>query len=168
MTVADYIMQAAVDHGIRHVFTVPGGFSMYLGEAAEHHPQLECVYTHHEQAAAVAAAGYFHASKTPALVIVTAGPGVLNTISGVAAAWLDNTPLLIVSGQVKRDDVGVTDRPRFMPVLPTTTIVKSLTSYATLVTDVSEIQEKMAKALAAMESGPVWVDVPLDVQSAEL
>lgn len=165
-TVADHIMQSAVDHGIRHVFSVPGGHCQYLGEAADYHPDLEVIYTHHEQAAAVAALAYFNAIKTPAMCLVTAGPGVMNALTGVAAAWLDRVPMLVVSGQVKRDDLGNTVRPRFAPILPTVEIVRPFTAYAaSLASWVAG--NPMEYVLERMADGPVWVDVPLDCQIAE-
>lgn len=166
-TVSDLIMQAAVDHGIRHVFCVPGGHAMYLNEASAAHPDLEVIYTHHEQAAAVAASAYFCASKRPAMVMPTAGPGVMNALTGVAAAWLDRVPMLVVSGQVKRDDLGNTDRPRFAPILPTIDIVRPFTAYATSLAP-WVAGNPMEYVLERMDDGPVWVDVPLDCQIAEV
>lgn len=167
-TVADYLMDAAVEHGIRHCFIVPGGHAMFLNEAADHHADLELVHVHHEQAAAAACEAYYRASGQMAMCLVTAGPGVTNAITGVAAAFLDAIPMLVLSGQLKRDDLGITARPSFTPLLPTTTLVKPITAYAALVTGPSEVRQHVAKAMAAVHRGPVWLDVPLDVQASEL
>lgn len=167
-SVADYIMDTAVQHAIRHCFMVPGGHAMYLNEAVDNHPDIEVIHCHHEQAAAVACEAYYQQCGRMAMCLVTAGPGVMNALAGVAAAWLDNVPMLVVSGQIKRDDLGVMDRPRWSPLLPTTSIVKPFVSYATLITGPSEIEDRMAKAFAASNNGPVWIDVPLDVQASEL
>ena len=167
-TTADFIMESAIAAGIRTVFTVPGGHAMYLNEAADFHPHLEVVHVHHEQTAAVAAEAYFHASKRPAMVLVTAGPGVMNALSGVAAAYLDAVPMLVISGQVKRDDIMTTDRPSFAPVLPTTSMVLDITCYAATVYDAKFVEYEFSLARTAMVDGPVWLDVPLDVQASEL
>ena len=164
-TVADHLVNAAVEHGITTCFMVPGGHAMYLNEAVDFHPGMTTVHVHHEQAAAVAASAYFCASKRPAMVMPTAGPGVMNALTGVAAAWLDRVPMLVVSGQVKRDDLGNTARPRFAPILPTVDIVRPFTAYATSLTPAAD---PMWYVLERMEDGPVWVDVPLDCQIAEV
>ena len=168
MNVADYVMNTFVEHGGKHVFTVPGGHCQYLSEAADFHPELEVVYFVHEQAAAVAAEGYYHASKRAAMVLVTAGPGVLNAISGVAAAYLDAVPMLVISGQMKRDDLHSMKRPTFAPMLPTLELVKSITDYVAIVTDQSKVKNCMTEAMLAVYGGPVWLDIPLDIQSTEL
>jgi len=162
--VADYIMDAAVAHGIRHVFSVPGGFSMYMGESAAHHPDIEVIYCGHEQAAAIAAQGYCYAAGRPAMVLVTAGPGLTNTIT----AFLDGVPMLILSGQMKTDDLGLTGFPRFAPLLPTVELVRPITCYAALVDRPGIARHYMTEALEMMERGPVVLDIPLDIQAAEL
>ena len=141
---------------------------MYLNEAADAHPDLTVINVHHEQAAAIACEGYYRASSRMALCMITAGPGVMNCLTGVAAAWLDRIPMFVVSGQLKRDDLGVTERPRWSCELPTTTLAKPITAYASLVTGQSEIKDKTTKALEASKNGPVWLDIPLDVQIAEV
>ena len=168
MRVADYIMDAAVAHGIRHVFSVPGGFSMYMGESAAHHPDLDVIYCHHEQACAVAAQGCYYAAGRPAMVLLTAGCGAVNSLTGVAGAFLDGCPMLVVSGNLKTADLNMTGFPRFAPLLPIIEVVRPITRYAVDIENPRTVRHHMTEALEAMQRGPAWIDVPLDVQAAEI
>ena len=106
---ADWLMDALVGHGVSHAFMVAGGGAMHLNDAAGAEPGLSVVCTLHEQAAAIAAETYTKASGRLALCLVTTGPGGTNAITGVAGGWLDSTPMIVISGQVKRADlVGTT------------------------------------------------------------
>ena len=134
-------------------------------------PGLEVVCTLHEQAAAIAAEAYWKASGDLALCLVTAGPGGTNAITGVAGGWLDSTPMVIVSGQVKRADlVGSTGvRQRGVQELDLVSIVRSITKYSAMVTEPATIRYHLERALHLATTGrpgPVWLDVPLDVQGA--
>jgi acetolactate synthase-1/2/3 large subunit len=168
---ADWIMSALVSAGIRHAFAVTGGGAMYLDDAAGACEGLEVVFTLHEQAAAVAAETYRKVSGRTALCLVTTGPGGTNAITGVAGAWLDSTPMIVVSGQVKRADLvrntGV--RQRGVQEVDIVSLVGPVTKEAVLVDDPSRVRYAVERALylsTAGRPGPVWLDIPLDVQAA--
>jgi len=101
--VADYIVGRLADHGIGHVFMVTGGASMHLNDAFGTESRIKKVYCHHEQACAIAAEGYARISGKPGIVNVTAGPGGINALNGVFGAWTDSIPMIVISGQVKRE-----------------------------------------------------------------
>ena len=103
MRVAEYVIQRAVALGIDQAFLVTGGGAMYLNDAIGHTAGLSWLCTHHEQAAAMAAEGYARVTGRPALVNVTTGPGGINAINGVFGAWTDSIPMVVISGQVKRE-----------------------------------------------------------------
>ncbi len=152
---------------------VAGGGAMHLDDAAGAQPGLEVVCTLHEQAAAIAAETYTKVCGELALCLVTTGPGGTNAVTGVAGAWLDSTPMLVVSGQVKRADlVGRTGvRQRGVQEVDIVSIVRPITKYAALVDDPATIRRHLEEALWHAKSGrpgPVWLDVPLDVQAAKV
>src|SRR5512133_2337996 len=103
MTVSDFIAHRLCEAGLRHVFMVTGGAAMHLNDAFGHHPGLRCIFMHHEQSAAMAAESYARLTGGPAVVNVTSGPGALNALNGVFGAWTDSLPMLVISGQVRRD-----------------------------------------------------------------
>jgi acetolactate synthase-1/2/3 large subunit len=164
-------MDTLVQHGIEKVFMVAGGGAMYLNDAVGAHPGLDVICVLHEQAAAIAAEAYAKVAGKLALCLVTAGPGGTNAITGVAGGWLDSTPMIVISGQVKRADlVGTSQvRQRGVQELDLSTIVKSITKCAVMVTEPAHIRHDLERALyLAMTGrpGPVWIEVPLDVQAA--
>jgi len=171
--VAKYIADFVSEHGIEHVFTVTGGGAMHLNDAFGHHPQLKSIYNHHEQACAIAAEGYARLTGKLAVVCVTSGPGGTNAITGVLGGWLDSIPMFVVSGQVKRE---TTIRARNLDMrqlgdqeYDIVASVKPMTKYAEMVLDPNDIRYHMEKAWYLCQNGrpgPVWIDVPLDVQAA--
>ena len=100
---ADYVVQKLVEHGVRHVFLVTGGGAMHLNDAIAREPRLRYICNHHEQASAMAAEGYARVTGTIGFVNVTAGPGSLNALNGVFGAFIDSVPMLVISGQAKRE-----------------------------------------------------------------
>src|ERR1700730_3036011 len=104
MRLADYVMRFIAQQGVKHVFLVTGGGAMHLNDALARSSDLTFVCNHHEQASAIAAENYSKATNNLGVVMVTAGPGGTNAITGVAGAWFDSTPMLVLSGQVKRAD----------------------------------------------------------------
>ncbi|MBR5773722.1 MAG: thiamine pyrophosphate-binding protein, partial [Clostridia bacterium] len=171
--VSEYIADFLCRNGIKDVFTVTGGGAMHLNDSLGHHPSLKCTYNHHEQACAIAAEAYARLSNKLACVCVTSGPGGTNAITGVIGGWLDSIPMFILSGQVKRETTVVaTDVPlRQLGDQEYTIIdtVRPMTKYAVMVNNENEIAYHLEKALyIAMEGrrGPVWLDIPLDVQGA--
>lgn len=171
--VAQYIADFFVKQGIEHVFTVTGGGAMHLNDALGHHPGLKCVYNHHEQASAIAAEGYTRLSGRLAAVCVTSGPGGTNALTGVVGGWLDSIPMFIVSGQVKRETTihaaEVPLRQLGDQEFDIVTCVKGMTKYAAIVMSPEDIRYHLEKAMYLCmngRGGPVWLDVPLDVQAA--
>src|ERR1700690_4156598 len=104
MRVADYVMSFVAQQGVKHVFLVTGGGAMHLNDALARCSDLTFVCNLHEQASAIAAENYSKATNNLGVALVTTGPGSTNAITGLAGAWLDSTPCLFVSGQVKRTD----------------------------------------------------------------
>ena len=170
---SDYVIQFIVDAGVKHVFMVPGGGAMHLNDSLGRNPELEWVGNLHEQASAICAEAYSKATNHLGAALVTTGPGGTNAVTGVAGAWLDSTPCLFVSGQVKRADMTMNSGVRQVGVqeVDIVSIVKSITKYAVTVLDPDSIRYHMEKALhLAMTGrrGPVWIDIPLDVQAASI
>ncbi len=173
MTISDWLAGYLVKKDITHTFLVPGGGVMCFDEAIGHQEGMKCVFVHHEQTAAIAAEGYQRISNRLPLVLVTTGPGGTNTLTGVVGAWLDSIPMFIISGQVR---YAVTARASGLPVrsigdqeFDITKTVASMTKYAVMVTDAKMMKYHVDKALYLAthgRPGPVWLDVPLDVQSA--
>jgi acetolactate synthase I/II/III large subunit len=176
MRVSDYISKKLVDLGARHVFMVTGGGSMFLNDALGHTPALACTFNHHEQACAMAAEAYARITNTPAVVNVTTGPGGINALNGVFGAWVDSIPMLILSGQVKRETLMATyDIPGLRQIgdqeADIISMAKSITKYAVLVKDPREIRFHLEKAwhLATHgRPGPCWLDIPIDVQTSDI
>lgn len=171
--VSDYIADFLADNCIKDVFTVTGGGAMHLNDSFGHSDRLKCIYNHHEQACAMAAEAYTRLSGDLALVCVTSGPGGTNALTGVLGGWLDSIPMFIISGQVKRETtVWASEAPVRQlgdQEYNITAAVKHMTKYACMVTDEKEISYHLEKALYLAKNkrgGPVWLDIPLDVQSA--
>ena len=169
--VSDYIMNFIAGLGVKHVFMVPGGGAMHLDDSLGRCREIEFVCNLHEQAAAIAAEAYAKATDNLGVALVTTGPGGTNAVTGVAGAWLDSTPCLFISGQAKRSDLIGTTGVRQMGVqeVDITSIVKAITKYAVTVMDPAQIRYHLEKGVHLARSGrpgPVWIDVPLDVQAS--
>jgi len=170
--VADYIAQRAVEAGAKHVFLVTGGGAMHLNDAFGRHPNLTPVCFHHEQAAAMAAESYYRVTNRLALLNVTTGPGGINALNGVYGAYTDSLGMLVVSGQVKRETYL---RNYSMPLrqlgdqeVDIVSMVKPIVKYSTILQDPLQVGVVMDKAIYLAVNGrpgPVWIDVPVDVQS---
>ncbi len=178
MKVSDYIFRFIADQEVKHVFVVVGGGAMYLNEALAREKRIEFICNSHEQASAICAENYAKASDNFGCALVTTGPGGTNSITGLAGAWLDSTPVLFISGQVKRADrmfkpdgspVGVRQLgPQEVDII---SLVKPLTKYAVTVLEPQDIRYHLEKAVYLARTGrpgPVWLDMPLDVQSAPI
>ncbi len=171
--VADYIASFLADHGVRDVFLVTGGGAMHLNDAFGREPRLRYVACHHEQACAMAAESYARVSGRVAAVNVTTGPGGTNAITGVWGAWVDSLPMIVVSGQVKFETVV---RSTALPLrqlgdqeIDIVRVVASMTKYAVMVTDPQRVRYHLERALHLAtlgRPGPVWLDVPMNVQGA--
>ncbi len=169
--VSDFVFSKIADLGVKHVFSVSGGAAMHLTDSVGKHPELSYVATHHEQAAAMAAEGYARTSKSPGCALVTSGPGGTNAMTGVAGAWIDSIPTIFISGQVTSDcligDTGV--RQLGIQESNIVEMVRSITKYAVSITDPGTLRYHVEKAIHLATTGrpgPVWLDIPLDVQGA--
>lgn len=173
MNVSEYIMEKIVQEGTNTVFMVSGGGAMFLDEALGNNPNLKHVCCHHEQACALAAEGYFRVNKTIGAAVVTTGGAATNTITGIGCAWMDSIPIIVISGQVKNSTlIGNTGlRQNGTQEIDIVEIVKSITKYAVCVKKPNEIRYHLEKALYLAKNGrpgPVLLDIPLDIQSAEI
>ena len=178
MKLSDYVIRFVADLGIKHVFLVVGGGAMHLNDSLGRCPEIEFVCNLHEQASSIAAENYAKATNGLGVALVTTGPGSTNAITGLAGAWLDSTPCLFLSGQVKRADrmfapggtpLGV--RQMGIQEVDIVTIVSSLTKYAVTIDDPETIRYHLEKAVYLARTGrpgPVWIDIPIDVQAAPI
>tara|TARA_R110001599_G_scaffold12675_1_gene59140 strand:+ start:2638 stop:4404 length:1767 start_codon:yes stop_codon:yes gene_type:complete len=174
LKVADYVIKFLQDRGVEHAFQVPGGGAMFLNDAVTK-SDIKPVFCHHEQACAMAAVGYSKVKNDLPLVVVTSGCGSTNAITGILDAWQDSNPVFIISGQANKKD---TTRMSKVPLrklgvqeVDIIKIVESITKYATMIEDPSQIAIELEKAFHLCTTGrpgPVWIDIPLDVQSADL
>lgn len=171
--VSDYIADYIAEWGIRDVFTVTGGGAMHMNDAFGHHPKLHCTYQHHEQACAMAAEAYARMDNRMAAVCVTTGPGATNAITGVLGGWMDSIPMLVFSGQARYATTvaasGLKLRSMGVQECNIVPVVTSITKYAQMIIHPEDIRYHLEKALYMAVNGrpgPVWLDIPLDVQGA--
>lgn len=176
MRVADYIWKFLADRGVRHVFLVTGGGAMHLNDALGRESRIKYVCNLHEQACAMAAEGYARMSGTPGVISVTTGPGGTNALTGVVGAWLDSVPMIVISGQIKRSTM-ITSCPQLKlrqlgdQEYNIVDAVRPMTKMAKTIMSVEEVPSVMEEAWSLCQSGrpgPVWIDVPLDIQAAEM
>jgi len=175
MKLSDYIFCRLREWGARHVFLITGGGAMHLNDSVGT-SGLRHICTHHEQAAAMAAEGYARITGKPGILNVTTGPGGINALNGVFGAWTDAIPMLIVSGQVKRETCmatyGLTDlRQLGDQEVDIVRMVKGITKYAVFVAEPESIAYHLERAWHLAKTGrpgPCWLDIPVDVQSAQI
>jgi acetolactate synthase-1/2/3 large subunit len=174
MRVADYIFAFLAGRGISDVFLVTGGGAMFLDDALRRQDRIRPVCCHHEQAATIAAEAHARISGLPGVACVTTGPGGINAMNGVFGAWTDSIPMIVVSGQVKRETClssypGLGMRQLGDQEVDIISLVRSITKYASLVDKPEKVRYHLERAWHEARSGspgPVWLDVPVDVQSA--
>lgn len=172
--VSQYIADFLAKNGIKDVFMVTGGGAMHLDDALGHHEELNCVFNHHEQACAIAAEGYTRMTGKLSAVCVTSGPGGTNAITGVMGGWVDSIPMFVLSGQVKRETTiwscpELNLRQLGDQEFNIIDSVGNMTKYAVMLTNPIEVAYHLEKALFLCmngRKGPVWIDIPLDVQGA--
>lgn len=172
---SDWVAATLVQRGISDVFMLTGGGAMHLNHSLGTHPSLKTIFTHHEQALAMAAEAYYRLTNRLAVVNVTSGPGGTNAITGVYGAWVDSIGMLVISGQVKTE---TTVRATGLPLrqfgdqeLDIEPLVRPVTKYVTMVTDPRTIRYHLEKAIHLATTGrpgPVWLDIPLDVQASKI
>ncbi|NTV73423.1 MAG: thiamine pyrophosphate-binding protein [Holophaga sp.] len=173
MKLSDYVMQRVAAAGVRNVFMLPGGGCMHLVDSLGSCPDLEYVVNLHEQGCAVAADAHAQLTGSLGVALVTTGPGGTNALTGVAASWLDSTPVLILSGQVKRADcaAGFGVRQMGFQEVDIVSMARPITKFAVRVDDPGQIRCVLDQAIheaTTGRQGPVWVDIPLDVQAADV
>lgn len=174
MRVVDYIVDRLYQEGAKDIFMLTGGGMMFLSDAVAVHPKMNAVCNHHEQASAMAAVGYAKYTEGIGVCFTSTGCGATNAMTGLLDAWQDNLPVVFVSGQVKRKETTYNSD---IPLRQIGTqeaniieLVKPITKYAVMVNEANDIAYHLEKALHLAKSGrpgPVWLDVPMDVQGAE-
>ena len=172
MKLSDYVIDFIKQLGVKDIFLLPGGGCIHLVDSIGK-SDINFVCNLHEQACSVAADAYGQYTNNLGVCLVTTGPGGTNAMTGVAAAWLDSTPMLILSGQVQRKDMvnGTSVRQIGFQELDMSNIATPITKYAVTVTDPQKIRFHLEKAIyhaTKDRPGPVWIDIPLDVQAAEI
>jgi acetolactate synthase-1/2/3 large subunit len=171
MKVSDIVIKFLEDKGIKHVFTISGGGCIHLIDSLGNSDKLKYICTHHEQAAAMAVEGYARLKEDVGAAIVTTGPGGTNTLTGVLGCWLDSIPSIFISGQVSLSQIaeGTGCRQIGDQEFDIVSTVKPMTKYATMVKDKNDILFELEKAYTIATSGrpgPVWIDIPLDIQGS--
>ncbi|MEG0252448.1 MAG: thiamine pyrophosphate-binding protein, partial [Christensenellaceae bacterium] len=173
MRVADYIMERLYAMGVHHLFFVPGSGCMHLTDALAKHTQLQGVSMHHEQAAAMAALSYAKYNMNFGACLVTTGCGGTNTFTGLLHAWQDNVPCMFIAGQAQQDH---TVRNSHLPLrqfgrqeADILSLVEPITKYAVMIDNPMKTRYYFEKAVYMAKEGrpgPVWLDIPLDIQNA--
>ena len=174
MRISDQIANWLVKHGLEQVFAVTGGGSMFLNQAFGKHNKLRCTFMHHEQACAMAAEGYARISGKPAIVMTTSGPGAINALNGVFGAYVDSIPMIVLSGQIKRETCrSFFDLPNLRQLGdqegPIIDMAKPICKYAHLVKSEKDLEKSLLKAFSEAISGrpgPTWLDIPIDIQQS--
>lgn len=170
---SDYVVEYLVSHGVNEIFLVSGGGIMHLVDSVGRNPRMRYICNYHEQACAIAAEGCARIKNGIAACLVTTGPGATNALSGIAGAWFDSIPVLVISGQVRIPliaDYGKIRQlgPQEVNLLP---MARPVTKYVASVRDPWRIRAELDRAFAAAttgRSGPVWLELPLDIQSAAI
>jgi acetolactate synthase-1/2/3 large subunit len=168
---SDYVIQFFVDRGIHDIFLISGGGIMHLLDSVGRNPGMRYYCNYHEQACAIAAEGYARVTTRPGLCMGTTGPGAINALSGMTAAWVDSIPLILLTGQVRTDIIA--DYGKVRQVGPqegnVVAMAKPVTKYAVTVRDPLQVRREMEKAYHLATTGrpgPVVIEFPLDVQGA--
>ncbi len=172
MRLADYVMNFLEDADVKHIFMLSGGGIMYLVDALGH-AGIDYVCCHHEQAAGIAAQAYAMEKNALGVCMATTGPGGTNVLTATGAAYVDSTPVLFLTGQVKRSDFASLRRVRQFGAQENdiVSMAKPVTKYAVTVTEAEEIKYHLQKAVYLAlhgRKGPVWVDIPLDIQNMQI
>jgi acetolactate synthase I/II/III large subunit len=174
MKLSDYVISYVADHGVRHIFMLTGGGTMHLNDSISREKRIRYICNHHEQACAMAAEGYARVTGKLGVINVTSGPGGINALNGVYGAWTDSIPMLILSGQVKRETcMAFQDVPGLRQLgdqeADIISMVTGITKYAVCVGEPESIRYHLEKALYLAQTGrpgPCWLDIPIDVQGS--
>ena len=173
--VADYVIERLYDEGAKHVFMVTGRGLLFLSDAVARHKKIVNISVHHEQAGAFAAMAYAQANEKIGVCLVSTGCASTNAITGLLCAWQDQIPCVFISGQNKLSQTvrhtGVPIRTYGQQEMDIISVVESLTNYSTMITDPNDIRFEIEKALFMAQTGkkgPVWIDIPLDIQNMRI
>ncbi len=172
MNISDYIVNFFLKRNVDTAFGVTGGGAMFLNEAFRKN-KINFIFTHHEQSASMAAEAYTRIAKKPAILSVTTGPGGTNAVTGVTGAWIDSIPMIVISGQVQKKDMINKSKTRQIGVqeINILDVVKPITKYSVLIKNEKNLEKILNDAYLHATTGrpgPVWIDVPLDVQSKKI
>ena len=173
MKVSDYIMQFIENLGVKDVFCVTGGGAMHLNNSLGKNKNLNGVFMIHEQGASIAAESYARINDSYGVCLVTSGPGATNAITGLVGAYIDSIPVIFISGQAKRADLVGDQKIRQFGIQEVNIIslVRSYTKYCVQIDNPLSIRfelEKASKIALNGRPGPVWIDVPLDIQASDI
>ena len=175
MRVADYIIERLYEEQVKHIFMVTGRGILFLSDAVAKHEDIKSICTHHEQSAAFAAMAYAQYNEKIGACLVSTGCASTNAITGLLCAWQDEISCIFISGQNKLNETTRYTKKKIRTYGQQETdiisIVESITKYAVMITDPNDIAYEMDKALCIAQSGkkgPVWVDVPVDVQNMRI
>ena len=174
---SDYIFDFMSNEGMDTIFSVSGGAAAHLLNSVAERDDFKYVCSYHEQACSMAAESYGRLMNKPACVLVTNGPGSTNAITGVSGAYGESIPMIVISGQVPTgqslgslpDDIKL--RQLGVQECDIIDVVKSMTKYAVQVTNPNDIKYHLEKAYHEATTGrmgPVWLDIPLDIQNAQI
>ncbi|MBI2406493.1 MAG: thiamine pyrophosphate-binding protein [Candidatus Harrisonbacteria bacterium] len=175
MNVADFILKYLSDRGVREAFAITGGHAMFLNDALARNKQLRYTCPLHEQSVTMAAEAYGRAKGLPAIAMVTAGPGAANALTGVVGAWVDSSPMVVISGQSNLAIVRYAEKTNIRQFgvqgISIKRMMTPITKYFVTVDNPKKIGTYMANAwneVTTGRPGPVWLEVPLDIQRAEV
>ena len=169
--VTDIVASFLVEQGIKDIFTLTGGGAMFLNDGIASNDDINAICNHHEQACAMGAVAYAKYKNGLAAAMFSTGCGSTNAITGLLDAWQDNTPVIFISGQIKRKETSRNSQTSLrqfgVQEVDIVSIVESLTKYAVMVNEPEDILYHLEKAVHLAltgRPGPVWIDIPLDVQ----
>lgn len=173
MKISDYVMKFISELGVKHVFYISGGGAMHLNDSLGRNEKLKGICMLHEQGASIAAEAYARINEGYGVCLVTSGPGGTNAITGLAGAYYDSTPVIFISGQAKRADLVNDQNIRQFGIQEAdiVSIAKPISKYAVQIQEPEDIRYELEKAVAIAVSGkpgPVWIDIPLDIQSMQV
>lgn len=173
MKLSDYVIKWLEEKSVQRVFMLPGGGAMHLVDSLGSSKKIHCVPMLHEQSCAIAADAYAQYTGNTGVVLVTTGPGATNVLTGMSASWIDGVPVIFIGGQVKREDMigGKGIRQMGPQEVDMTELCKSITKYSVTVKEPTMIRYYLEKALyfaTTGKPGPVWIEIPLDVQATEI
>lgn len=176
MNVSEYLVNELSKYKIDTVFSLTGGGSMYLNDAFGKNKKFKCIYLHHEQSCSMAADVYSRVTKKPAVVCVTTGPGGINAINGVFGAYTDSSPMIVISGQVKREtNMNIRKKNKLRQLGDQENeiiyMIKKITKKSILIKKKEDLFKNLKSLIEDSFSGrpgPIWIDIPIDIQGEKI